>query len=92
MLDFKFLRDHLDEVKERITQRGTDIDWEGLLKLDASRRELLREVESLRYQRNTVSEKIALLKKSKQDASQEIENMRGVSQRIKELENDLQER
>ena len=92
MLDFKFLRDHIDQVKEKIAQRGTSIDWETFFELDASRRELLQEVENLRYQRNTASEKIAELKKNKKDAAQEIENMRLVSQRIKELETVLQER
>ena len=86
MLDFKYLRDHIDQVKEKIAQRGTSIDWETFFELDASRRELLQEVENLRFQRNTASEKIAELKKNKKDAAQEIENMRLVSQSIKELE------
>ena len=92
MLDIKYLRDHIDEVKERVGTRGTTIDWESFLKLDAARRELLQEVESLRCQRNEVSEKIASMKKEKKDASQEIENMRTVSQRIKELDGILQDR
>ena len=92
MLDIKYLRDHINEVKERVGTRGTTIDWESFLKLDAARRELLQEVESLRCQRNEVSEKIASMKKEKKDASQEIENMRTVSQRIKELDGILQDR
>jgi seryl-tRNA synthetase len=92
MLDVKYLRDHIDEVKERVGTRGTTIDWESFLTFDTARRELLQEVESLRCQRNEVSEKIASMKKGKQDASQEIENMRIVSQRIKELDGVLQER
>ena len=92
MLDFKYLRDHIDDVKEKISHRGTSIEWETFLELDASRRELLQDVENLRCQRNTASEKIARLKKDKVDASQEIESMRFVSQRIKELESVLQER
>ena len=92
MLDFKYLREHIDDVKEKIAHRGGSIDWDTFFELDASRRELLQEVEDLRCQRNTASEKIALLKRDKQEASQEIENMRLVSQRIKELESVLQER
>ena len=92
MLDVRYLRDHIDEVKERVGSRGTTIDWESFLTFDAARRELLKEVESLRCQRNDVSEKIAAMKKEKKDASQEIENMRTVSQRIKDLDSALQER
>lgn len=51
----------------------------------------MKEVESLRYQKNTVSDTIAKLKKEKKDASQEIENMRALSQRIKDLDNKLQD-
>ena len=78
MLDFKYLRDHIDEVREKIEQRGVEVNWKNLLDLDIARRELLKEVESLRYQKNTVSEKISQLKREKKVASQEIENMRAL--------------
>lgn len=92
MLDVKYLRDHIDEAKERVGTRGTTIDWDNFLTLDTARRALLQEVESLRCQRNDVSEKIASMKKEKKDASQEIGHMRSVSQRIKELDGILQDR
>jgi len=92
MLDFKYVRDHLDMVRERLAQRGASIDWDSFLRIDAARRELLVEVETLRCQRNTVSEKIAQLKRDRKDGSDEIERMRLVSQRIKELDVVLQEK
>lgn len=92
MLDVKYIRDHIDEVKERIGTRGTSVDWERFLQLDVERRGLLQEVESLRCRRNAVSEKIAAMKKEKRDALQEIEDMRTVSQRISDLDGFLQER
>ncbi len=92
MLDFKYVREHLDSVRERLALRGGAIDWDGFLRIDAARRELLVEVENLRCQRNTVSEKIAQLKRDKKDGSDEIERMRLVSQRIKELDVLLQEK
>ena len=92
MLDLKYVRDHSDEVRKKIEQRGGKLDWDSFLKLDASWRKLLREVENLRYQKNIVSEKIAQLKREKKDASQEIENMRVLSQHIKELDDQLQDK
>jgi seryl-tRNA synthetase len=92
MLDFKYVREHLDSVRERLGLRGAAIDWDGFLRIDAARRELLVEVENLRCQRNTVSEKIAQLKRERKDGSDEIERMRLVSQRIKELDVHLQEK
>lgn len=92
MLDLKYVRDHLEMVQERIGQRGSGIDWESFLRMDAARRQLLLEVETLRCERNTVSEKIAQLKREKKDGSDEIERMRLVSQRIKELDVLLQQK
>ena len=91
MLDLRYVRDHIDEIREKTEQRDAEVDFDSFLELDVLRRQLLKEVESLRYQKNTVSDTIAQLKKEKKDASQEIDNMRALSQRIKELDNKLQD-
>jgi len=92
MLDFKYLREHIEEVKGRIEQRGVRVDWARFSELDALRRELLQKVENFRYEKNTVSDTIAQLKRQEQDASREIEAMRVLSQKIKELDDQLQEK
>jgi len=91
MLELRYVRDHIDEIREKTKQRDAEVDFDSFLELDVLRRQLLKEVESLRYQKNTVSDTIAQLKKEKKDASQEIENMRALSQRIKDLDNKLQD-
>ncbi|MFH2013143.1 MAG: serine--tRNA ligase [Pseudomonadota bacterium] len=92
MLDLKFVRENIKKVKEQTEQRGIDLDFDEFVRLDVERRDLLQETESLKYQRNTVSEKIARLKKEKQDASSDITAMQDVSQRIKELDRKLSEK
>lgn len=92
MLDLKYLRDHIDEAREKIEGRGVNVDWKSFLDLDLSRRELLKEVERARYEKNTVSERISHLKREKKDASEEIENMRVLSQHIKEMDSQLQDK
>ncbi len=52
MLDIQFIRDNPEAVKVKSKQKGYDIDVEGLLKLDAERRDLLSAVETLRQKRN----------------------------------------
>ena len=89
MLDLKYTREHLEEVKEKIGRRGQTVDWERFAQLDAERREILQESESLRAQRNQVSEVIAEKKKKKLGAQEEIARMKEVSNRIKELETRL---
>jgi seryl-tRNA synthetase len=86
MLDLKYTRDHLEEVKAKIGRRGQSIDWERFARLDSQRREILQESETLRAQRNQVSDVIAEKKKKKEDAAGEIGRMKEVSNRIKELE------
>ena len=92
MLDLKYTREHLEEVKERIGRRGQEIDWEGFMRVDGERLKILRESESLRAQRNQVSDLIAEKKKRKEDSSEEIDRMKEVSARIKELEAILTEK
>lgn len=86
MLDLKFIRENLAFVKSRLSQRGQASDLDELVQADYKRRELIQAVEALRNERNTVSEKIALRKKQQEDASTEIERMKSVSQKIKELD------
>lgn len=92
MLDLKYTREHLAEVKEKISRRSQTIDWERFGKLDSERREILQESESLRAQRNQVSDLIAEKKKKKLDATEEIGRMKEVSNRIKALETRLAEK
>ena len=56
MLDLKFVREHFDEVKEKIGRRGQAIDWSFFAALDAERRAIIQEAEGLRAQRNWVNE------------------------------------
>jgi len=86
VLDLKFVREHWEEVKDRIGRRGQAIDWDSFARLDSKRREILQETESLRAQRNQVSELIAEQKRKREDASSKIAQMKEVSSRIKELE------
>ena len=92
MLDLKFVREHFEEVKEKIGRRGQAIDWDFFATLDAERRAIIQEAEGLRAQRNWVNDLIATKKRKKEDASAEISQMKEVSNRIKELESQLSEK
>ncbi|KRM83713.1 serine--tRNA ligase [Liquorilactobacillus vini] len=92
MLDIKMIRQNEDEVKERLATRGVKAEKiDELLAADKKRRELVVESETLRQQKNEVSEAIAQAKRNQQDASQQIARMKKVGQQIKELENNLKE-
>jgi seryl-tRNA synthetase len=91
MLDLKFIRENVDQVKEAIKNKGEKTDLDLLLNLDEKRRLLLSQADELKHQKNVVSDKIALMKKKKEDATEEIENMRKASDQIDALDKELKD-
>jgi seryl-tRNA synthetase len=89
MLDIKFVRDNPDIVQQNIVNKNESANVDSLLELDEKRRAIIGEVEKLKNQRNNATNEIATLKKSNQDASAQIEAMKQVSDRIKELDEEL---
>lgn len=89
MLDIKFVRSNPEVVKEALQKRGTVVGLDKFLALEEKRRQELVEVEQLKNKRNTVSEEIGRLKKEGRHPEEMILEMRQVSQRIKEMDDDL---
>ncbi|MBN2383656.1 serine--tRNA ligase [bacterium] len=89
MLDMKFIRDNMEAIETKIRERRLEIDLSDFIQLDGDRRRYLAESDSLRYQKNLTSQKIADLKRDRRDASAEIAEMKLVSQKIKELDEQL---
>lgn len=52
MVDINFIRQHLDLCKEAAVHKNRTVDWDGLLRADDKRRELIRKTEDLRAKRN----------------------------------------
>ena len=89
MLEIKFLRQNLDSVQNAMRARGAAIDLDLFEKTDARRRKLLQEIEDLRHRRNSVSDRIAELKKAGEDAEDLVQEMRQVAGSIKKLDKTL---
>ncbi len=89
MLDIKYLRQNIDYVSGKMRERGQEMNLERFITLDAGRREIIREVEGLRGERNAVSKQIGEKKKNREDATDIIARMGLVSARIKELDEAL---
>lgn len=91
MLDLALIRERPEEVKEGLQKVGADpAQVDGILGLDARRREILTEVESLRAERNRVSKEIGRMKDT---AGRErfVAEMRQVGERIATLEEALRQ-
>ncbi|MFW5936794.1 MAG: serine--tRNA ligase [Desulfosalsimonas sp.] len=91
MLEIKYVRQNLSEVKEALKKRGENADLSGFEQADAERRRILNEIEQLRHRRNIVSNEIAAIKKNGENADDMIVEMRDVGDRIKILEKELSE-
>ena len=92
MLDMKLLRNNPDPVREGLKKRGMEDEAvDRILDLDREKRKLLTEAEQLKNIRNTVSEQISRLKKSKMDAGDKILEMRAASQSIKALDQGIRD-
>jgi seryl-tRNA synthetase len=89
MLEIKFVRQNLDVVRQALENRGQQIDLKVFDEADQRRRNLLAESEALRHRRNIVTEEIAALKKSGENAEQRVLEMREVAAKIKDLEKTL---
>ena len=90
MLDLKFIRENPDVVQAMLAHRRMTVPLDQLIEADRKWRTLLGEVESLRSYQNTISKEIAQLKRNKQDASDQIAEMKNVSQKIKTLNEQAQ--
>ncbi len=94
MLDLGFVRDHLTVVQEKLRRRGLRPEeaLQGFPQLDAERRRLITETETLQAERNRASEEVARLKKSRQDAAALIEKTKALRARIEELQKQVDEK
>ena len=89
MLDLKYVKNNLKLVKNGMEKRRAKIDFTSFLNNDDKRKTILLDIEALRHKRNVVSDDIAKMKKSGQDANALIEQMRDVSETIKKLDKEL---
>src|SRR5918993_5639951 len=91
MLDPAFVRDHTDEVRSGLRNRGLapETILEPFAALDAKRRELIPQVEGLKREQNASGEEVARAKKQGLDPSGIFAANKTRGQQIKELEAEL---
>ena len=90
MLDIKFVRENPDAVDKSCSERNASWDRERFFELDARRRELISEVESLQADRNAVSKRIGELMRAgeREEAEQAKRRVAANKDRIAELDRD----
>lgn len=89
MLDVKLLRTNFEKVEKALSNRNEDFDLSKFKELDEKRRELLANVEQLKAEQNAVSKKIPMMKKEGKDVKSVLEEMKTLSDKIKEIDKEV---
>ncbi len=92
MLDPRILKDNPEAVREMLKKRNmTDFPLDELIVLQKRRGDYITKTQQLRRQKNLLSETIASKKKSKQDTSFELREMKDVSALLDQMESEALE-
>ena len=93
MLDLSYIRQNTDKVRATLIDLNTEAPIDEILRLDEKRRELLKEVEALRQERNAGSKVIGQLMREgkKEEAEAQKKHMSEVGDQIKELDEILRQ-
>src|ERR1700748_892417 len=88
MIDLAFVRGNLALVEEKLRARGMDpaAALGDFAAIDRERREAITQVETLKAQRNKLTEEIAKLRRSGQDATAQTEQTRVLKTEVESLE------
>jgi len=89
MLDLGYLRDNIDTARDRLRHRGFTLDVETFQRLDGERKNLILEVERLRQASKKGSDEVAKLAREKVDVTEKRNEMKIISQQIKDKEEAL---
>ncbi|MEX0881728.1 MAG: serine--tRNA ligase [Candidatus Saccharimonadales bacterium] len=82
MLDIRFIRENAELVEQKAKQKGFDVNIPHLLEMDEKRRDLLKEVEDIRAQRNTLAEQL----RSAKPSEEQVEQGKALRQKMSDLE------
>src|SRR5437868_3364934 len=87
MLDPSYIRDHMEEVRTGLRNRGIDADktLEDIATLETARRRLIPELEGLKRQQNTSGDEIARAKRMGKDTAAIQEASKARAAQIKQL-------
>ncbi len=93
MLDIKYIKENPEEVIARLQKKGKDAreDIEAILALDAERRALIAETESIKAEQNKTNKLVPQYKKEGKDVAALFAEMKALSAKTKEIDEKLKE-
>ncbi len=93
MLDIKYIKENPEEVIARLAKKGKDAraDIEAILALDAERRALIAETESIKAEQNKTNKLVPQYKKEGKDVASLFAEMKALSAKTKEIDEKLKD-
>lgn len=91
MLDIKLIRDHFDEVQQRIQTKEADLSLQSVIALDDQLRKLKAQVEELKAERNTLSKQVGERKRTGASADDLMAQVAGMGDAIAALDHEIRE-
>ena len=93
MLDIKYIKEQPEEVIARLQKKGKDAreDIEAILALDAERRALIVETETIKAEQNKTNKLVPQYKKEGKDVAALFAEMKALSAKTKEIDEKLEE-
>src|ERR1700761_9346528 len=90
MLDLAYVRANLELVKEKLRARGADPDvlLGNFAEIDGHRRQAITQVETLKAERNKLSEEVGKRKRAGEDASELMDRVPQLKDQIERQENE----
>lgn len=89
MLDVKYVRENMDQVKAFLEARNYSFDLSSILSLDGKRRELIAKVEQLKAERNAGSKEVGAAKSKGEDVSALMDRMKSIGDEVKCLDQEV---
>ena len=89
MIDPKIIRSEPEKIVDMLKNRNVEIDISELLTVDKKRRESITELESYKMKRNRISQEISTKKSQGEDISETLTEMKNISTKIEELQDNV---
>jgi seryl-tRNA synthetase len=91
MLDLKFIRENIDQVRQGVENRQDTAPLDEILDLDSEHRQKVLELESLRHQRKQAARQIKADKETIEEGRDLRAMIKGLEEEVRSLDNQLEE-
>lgn len=86
MLDLKYIRENVGQVREGLAAKNARVDLDSILALDEERRALIVKADQLKSCRNAANDDISRMIREKKDPAQAIAAMKAVASEIADID------